>query len=122
MKKTPLFLSLCCLFSCWIFPQTEAVGRVAGELAVSSTGAVTYLVPIAVPPGIKEVVPTLALSYNSQAGDGIAGWGWNIAGLSTISRIGATQFHDGVIDPVDFDALDRFALDGQRLILVEGEG
>ena len=99
----------------------EAVGRVAGELAVSSTGAATYLVPIALPPGVKEVVPSLALSYNSQGGNGIAGWGWNIAGLSTISRIGATLFHDGVIDPVDFDALDRFALDGQRLILVEGD-
>ncbi|MDB9910860.1 hypothetical protein OAC88_01825 [Flavobacteriaceae bacterium] len=120
MRKPLLFLifSFLCL---WVYPQTEAVGRVAGELAISPTGAATYLVPIALPPGIKEVVPSLALSYNSQGGNGIAGWGWNIAGLSTISRIGATQFHDGVIDPVDFDALDRFALDGQRLVLVEGD-
>ena len=34
-----------------------------------------------------------------------------------ISRIPSTQFHDGIIDPVDGDDLDRFALDGQRLIL-----
>ncbi len=100
--------------------KPTAVGRMAGELAVSSTGAATYLVPFVLPPGVKEVVPSLALSYNSQGGDGIAGWGWNLAGLSTISRIGATLHHDGFIDPVDFDAHDRFALDGQRLILTEG--
>ena len=96
---------------------TQAVGRVAGELMVTPTGAATYIVPIAVPPGIREVAPSIALTYNSQGGDGIAGWGWNLTGLSTISRVGATLHHDGVIDPVDFDALDRFALDGQRLLL-----
>ena len=115
------------LFICWFTVLTAqeekslAVGRTAGELAVSSTGAATYMVPLVLPPGIKEVVPALALSYNSQGGNGVAGWGWNIAGLSTISRIGATLHHDGRIDPVDFDQHDRFALDGQRLILVEGE-
>lgn len=95
----------------------HAVGRTPGELSVTSSGAATYLVPFALPPGIGEVVPSLALSYNSQGGDGIAGWGWNIAGLSTISRVGATLHHDGVVDPVDFDELDRLALDGQRLLL-----
>lgn len=119
------FVVLLLLLSCGSLTAQEekilATGRMAGELAISSTGAATYLVPLEVPPGIKEVVPSLALSYNSQAGDGIAGWGWNIAGLSTISRIGATLYHDGFIDPVDFDEHDRFALDGQRLILTQGE-
>ena len=80
-----------------IFAQEEktlAVGRTASELAVSATGAATYLVPLVLPPGIKEVMPSLALSYNSQGGNGIAGWGWNLAGLYTISRIGATQLHE----------------------------
>lgn len=50
----------------------------------------------------------------------MAGWGWNISGLSTISRIPSTTFHDNIIDGVDFDNTDRFALDGQRLVLKSG--
>ena len=98
----------------------EVVGRTVHNLSVTDTGGADFSVPIMLPSGVKNIIPSLALNYNSQNGNGEAGWGWNIAGLSTISRIGATQFHDGVIDPVDFDALDRYALDGQRLILVEG--
>ena len=62
----------------------------------------------------------LGLSFSSQAGNGLAGWGWNVSGLSTISRIPSTKFHDGIIDPVDFDALDRFSINGQRLVLKRG--
>ncbi len=87
---------------------------------VSLTGGATYAVPISVPPGIKDVVPQIGLAYNSQGGPGQAGWGWNITGLSAISRIPETTFHDGEIDGVDFDNKDRYALDGQRLILESG--
>lgn len=119
MKKQHLLISL--LFSIqFLFSQTIDVGRTAGQLDVSLTGAATYNVPISVPPGIKDVVPQIGLSYSSQAGNGLAGWGWNITGLSGISRIPATMYHDGFIDPVDFDLDDRYALDGQRLLLVSG--
>lgn len=96
------------------------VGVTEGQLEVSLTGGATYNIPIAVPPGINGVVPQVSLVYNSQGGNGIAGYGWNISGVSTISRIPSTMFHDGVIDAVDFDNLDRFAFDGQRLILKTG--
>lgn len=97
-----------------------AVGATSVNSGVSPTGAFTYEVPIAVPPGVQDVQPNIALSYNSQSGNGLAGWGWNISGLSTISRVGSTLHHDGVVDAVDFDGLDRFALDGQRLIVTSG--
>lgn len=97
--------------------QSTEVGVTPGELSVSLTGAANYTVPIAVPPGINGILPQVNLIYSSQAGNGTAGYGWNIGGLSTISRIASTKFHDGVIDAVDFDNLDRFALNGQRLIL-----
>ena len=71
-------------------------------------------------PGLNGVVPQLSLNYSSQSGEGIAGGGWNLGGLSGISRIPSTKFHDGIDDPIDFDALDRFALDGQRLIVKAG--
>ncbi|MCF6185296.1 MAG: FG-GAP-like repeat-containing protein, partial [Bacteroidales bacterium] len=57
---------------------------------------------------------------NSQSGDGMLGKGWKIGGFSAITRIPATLYHDGFVDGVDFDANDRFALDGQRLIAVSG--
>jgi RHS repeat-associated protein len=113
-------------FSLYITAQTsptgdsKEVGITEGQLSVSLTGGATYSVPIAVPPGINGVVPQIGLVYNSQRGNGIAGYGWNISGVSSITRIPSTKFHDGTIDAVDFDALDRFALDGQRLVVKRG--
>jgi hypothetical protein len=96
------------------------VGITEGELSVSLTGAATYNIPIAVPPGINGVVPQVSLAYSSQSGNGMAGYGWNITGVSMISRIPRTMFHDGVVGSVNLDANDRFALDGQRLIAKTG--
>jgi len=97
--------------------SSAEVGKTSGNLSVSLTGAANYAIPIAAPPGINGVVPKISLSYNSQGGIGSAGYGWNISGVSSITRISATKFHDGIIDPIDFDNLDRFAIDGQRLIV-----
>lgn len=119
MKKFYISL-LFLLVGLFGFGQSSEVGVTEGELSVSLTGAANYKIPIAVPPGINGVVPQISLVYNSQGDNGIAGYGWSIAGISKISRIPSTKFHDGVSDPVDFDDLDRFALDGQRLILKSG--
>ncbi|MBA0883035.1 FG-GAP-like repeat-containing protein [Flavobacterium undicola] len=102
--------------------NSTEVGITEGELAVSLSGGATYNVPIKVPKGINGIVPQISLAYNSQGGNGLAGYGWNIAGISKITRIPSTKFHDGIIDGVDFDYLDRFALDGQRLIVKNGTG
>jgi RHS repeat-associated protein len=102
-------------------PATSSeAGSTAGDLSVSLTGAATYTIPFSLPPGIKDVIPSIGLSFSSQAANGLAGWGWNIYGLSTITRIPSTKFHDGLIDGVDFDTYDRFAIDGQRLMLKSG--
>ncbi|MGE8340708.1 MAG: FG-GAP-like repeat-containing protein, partial [Flavobacterium sp.] len=119
MKKFYISL-LFLLVGLFGFGQSSEVGITEGELSVSLTGAANYKIPIAVPPGINGVVPQISLAYNSQGGNGVAGYGWNISGISTISRIPSTKFHDGIIDAVDFNALDRFALDGQRLIVKNG--
>jgi RHS repeat-associated protein len=100
--------------------SSSEVGITEGDLAVTLSGAATYSIPIAVPPGINGIVPQISLTYNSQSGNGTAGYGWNLSGISSISRIPATKFHDNTIDGVDFNAMDRFALDGQRLIVKGG--
>ncbi len=93
---------------------------ILGALSVSPSGGANYTIPIAVPPGLNSVQPEIALTFDSQAGRGIAGWGWNLSGVSSITRISSTQYHDDKIAPVDFDLSDRFALDGQRLIIKTG--
>ncbi len=126
MKK---FYFTLVLLSCsfFVFAQvttptgtSEEVGITEGQLSVSLTGGANYAIPIAVPPGINGVVPQVSLVYNSQGGNGMAGYGWNVSGVSAITRIPRTQFHDGVIGGVNLDTNDRFALDGQRLILKSG--
>ncbi len=91
-----------------------------GQLDVDLAGAATYNFPIKAPSGINGVTPDISIGYSSRNGNGVAGFGWNINGVSNITRIPSTKYHDGNIDPVDFDEWDRFALNGQRLILKSG--
>lgn len=100
--------------------SSSGIGETPGSLSVSLSGGANYDIPIAVPPGVNGIMPEISLTYNSQVGDGIAGYGWNISGISTISRIPSSKHHDNHIDGVDIDELDRFALDGERLILKSG--
>ncbi|MBK8499450.1 MAG: VCBS repeat-containing protein [Flavobacteriales bacterium] len=96
------------------------VGAIAGSHGVTATGGATYSIPIFSPPGTNGLQPSLSLVYNSQGGDGPLGMGWNIAGLSAISRVGSDNYHDGVTAPVTFTTADHFALDGQRLVPTNG--
>ncbi len=98
---------------------SSEAGSTAGSLSVSLTGAANYAIPIMVPPGIKDVVPSIGITYSSQGSDGLVGWGWNLTGLSTISRLSTTKYHDNKHGNIDFND-DRFSLDGQRLILKSG--
>ena len=92
-----------------------------GAFAVSPSGAATYTIPIQVPPGTAGMQPSLALSYNSQAGNGLAGMGWSLSGFSAIHRCPATIVQgDGFMGGINYDTNDRFCLDGERLIVVNG--
>ena len=61
---------------------------------MSSSGARTYTVPIKIF-NRGYFGPELALVYNSQSQEGIAGYGWDIDGLSSISLTYKTEFYDG---------------------------
>lgn len=100
--------------------QTTVAGSTAGSFRVSESGAAEYRVPIQIPPGIAGMEPKLAITYNSQGRNGPLGVGWNLEGLSVIGRCPRTMAQDGARGSVNYDANDRYCLDGQRLIAISG--
>ena len=96
------------------------VGSLRGEFSVDGNGGAGHSIPIAVPPGIGQMSPRLAVAYNSGGGNDLLGMGWALQGLSSITRTAATLAQDGFVGCVDYDSSDRFALDGQRLVPVTG--
>ena len=107
----------CTLVTHLAFAQAVTVpGKIPGSFSVSPSGAATYSIPIQVLPGIAGLQPKLSLEYNSQGGNGVLGVGWNLSGMSSVSRCPKTKLTDGVAGSVNYDTSDQFCLDGQRLI------
>ncbi|MCK9207461.1 MAG: FG-GAP-like repeat-containing protein, partial [Salinivirgaceae bacterium] len=96
------------------------VGAIGGAFDVSPSGAATYNVPIAVSPGTMGMQPNVSVVYNSQGGNGLLGVGWEIAGFSAITRVPANIYTDGASGGVNLNLNDKFALDGNRLLLKTG--
>ncbi|MFP2928327.1 RHS repeat-associated core domain-containing protein [Pyxidicoccus sp. 3LG] len=95
-------------------------GLSTGLSGVTPDGAAAYSLPLWLPAGRADMQPELALTYRSDAGNGVLGLGWSLAGLSKISRCGRTQAQDGAVEPITFTSADAFCLDGQRLVAVQG--
>ena len=91
-----------------------------GKLDITSGGQANFTLPIALPPSINSVGPTINLTYTSGNATGIAGQGWNISSISSISRVATRLDVEGFRDGVDFDQDDRLSLDGQYLLLKTG--
>lgn len=103
-----------------IAPLAQAAFFTPGQLDVSPTGAASYTVPISAPPGTAGMVPSLALACNSQGGNGLLGVGWSLSGLSAVTRCPKTLIQDGTKSGINYDATDKYCLDGQRLISISG--
>ena len=100
-------------------PSTE-VGTLPGGAGVDSRGQASYRIPIVPSPGVGAMTPSLALSYNSGAGNGIAGVGFGLEGQSAVRRCTRSLLRDGAWGPVRWDASDAVCLDGDRLVLESG--
>ena len=95
----------------------EIVGEPKSGFALSPSGAGTYSIEVECPPGVNGMEPTLSLIYNSQGGQGLAGWGWNVGGLSAITKSCPNIYFDNVSKPINSDLSgEQLALDGQRLV------
>lgn len=103
------------------FADVYSVGSPDGSFCVGESGAAQYSVTIDVPKGINGMQPSLAITYNSQSGNNIAGWGCGIDGIPTITRGGKDIYHDGYSQGLSFSNNDALYYNGVRLLLVSGE-
>ncbi|HEX7045975.1 MAG TPA: toxin TcdB middle/N-terminal domain-containing protein, partial [Gammaproteobacteria bacterium] len=96
------------------------VGNTSGSFAVSASGNATYRLALSLPSGTAGMTPELALVYSSGAGDGVAGWGWGISGISSIRRCTKTYAQNGTRTSISYSSGDRLCLDGNQLMLHSG--
>ena len=95
---------------------TYDVGSIPFDESISPTGARVYSIPIATAAGWK-LTPGIALVYNSQAGNDVAGFGWGIAGLPCIRVRNKNLYYDGTIAGGIFDSFSSsYSLDGIPIV------
>jgi hypothetical protein len=91
-------------------------GATNASFNVNPMGGASYYIPIEVQPGINGLSPNLSLLYSSNSGQGVIGFGWQLSGLSAISRGPNSYYYDGVSQGIDLSTTDKFYIDGQRLV------
>jgi len=96
------------------------VGTIPATFRVDDSGAARVSIPIEVPPAARGVQPQLSLEYDSQLGNGPLGVGWQLGGLSAITRCAHSLAVDGEVSAVRMTNDDGLCLDGERLMLTAG--
>ncbi|MGI9650399.1 RHS repeat-associated core domain-containing protein [Chryseobacterium sp. RLHN22] len=91
-----------------------------GNIEVNQGGQLQFTLHIDLPKGLKEVSPNISLVYQSNSGNGLAGYNWNISGVTSILRTGKTIEKDGELKAIQLDDSDYYSFNGQRLILKSG--
>lgn len=90
-----------------------SVGGLGESFEVNlNSGSATERVPLALPPGTGGMAPSLALSYDSGAGNGAVGIGWSFP-ISFIQ----VKTEEGL---PKYDGTELFVLDGAELVPVAG--
>ncbi|WP_104398552.1 RHS repeat-associated core domain-containing protein [Vibrio penaeicida] len=120
LVSQPLALTLLSFLTTWSTLTHATAPVVRGDFNVSG-GQATYSLPIDVVPGRNGHQPSLAISYASDSPNGYLGMGWNISGLSSITRCGKNLHKDGRWGGVRLNNDDRYCLDGQRLVAITGQ-
>lgn len=101
--------------------RKEAVIMNSATFDVSPIGAAQYSIPINMPQGVGGLHPPLSINYNSQAPNGMMGIGFNIGGLSAITRGQKNIYYDGKSQALTYSTNDAYYLDGKRMILSSGK-
>jgi len=91
------------------------VGALPLTIDVNQVGAAVGSMPLDLPKGFADIAPQIGLSYSSSLGLCNMGYGFTLSGVSAIAVAGQDYWHDENVTPVQFNADDRFYLDGERL-------
>ena len=73
--------------------SSYSVGSILIQESLSPSGSRVYNIPISTASGFA-LVPEISLVYNSQSGNDVAGYGWGIGGLSSITVRNANLYYD----------------------------
>ncbi|MBW3518531.1 RHS repeat-associated core domain-containing protein [Flavobacterium sp. NKUCC04_CG] len=96
--------------------MNDTLSSIKGEIGATEIGGLKYTIPIDLLKGVNDFAPNIALNYSSHDKSGVAGWGWNIVGSSSITTGSTSKEIDGVTRGAQLDGNDPFYLDGQRLL------
>ena len=118
-KRSASLVTLCATAILFSLVCTNAISQ---GISVSGSGIPTYAIPIGVPPGVGDMAPSLGLQYSASGVNGPVGYGWNLQGISLITRCAGSKRIDGKAQSVAFNSNDKLCLDGQRLILTDATG
>ncbi len=104
--------------------SSSKIGVTQAAFRVNESGSATYNIPILTAPASGGFAPRVSLDYNSQSGNGEAGVGWSIGGVSAITLCPQTIEQDGISGSrgLRLDGSDRFCIDGQRLVVDPASG
>lgn len=102
-------------------PQGQRFHNTEGNIEVNRAGQLQFSLPLDLPPGVKNVVPEISLVYSSESGNGIAGYGWNISGITSITRTSKNIENAQEVKNIQLSYSDYYSFNGQRLILKSGE-
>ena len=119
MKRWAIY-TIIAIFLCPSIHATQLVGKISANLGVGETGAATYTIPIDIQKSANGFSPDIALTYNSQAGNGLVGLGWGISGLSSITISPRSVYFDNTAEELHEGDDNVYYLDGMRLLLVSG--
>ncbi|MDD2698373.1 MAG: hypothetical protein PHF17_06190 [Arcobacteraceae bacterium] len=96
-----------------IVNASEKIQNFSGIPSVNQ-GKFNYAISINLPEGIKGLIPTLSLTYDSNSTGFKIGKGWDLDGISEIYRYNNSQ------NKIVYDNSDTFYLDGQALVPISG--
>lgn len=99
----------------------KSVGKIPFSEGTTPSGGRTYAIPVLTAPVVSSA-PQVAIVYNSQSGNGIAGYGWNVTGTSVITIGSRSIYYDSAVSPVDLNnpLNNALFLDGTRLVTNTG--
>ncbi|MBQ8839137.1 MAG: hypothetical protein IJ005_07445, partial [Bacteroidales bacterium] len=96
--------------------DSYAFGHIPYQEDITPHGGRAYSIPITVSP-MSKFAPQISLQYNSQSGNGLAGYGWDIGGLSSITITNKNLYYNNEVSPADIaDPEAVYMLDGVPLV------